>query len=140
MANTTTRRVIVTGLTRLNSTASGNPRFLIHTEDAGDFTSQSDASFCYGIENDRVRGENRQEATLTLTRAGRVCDMAWHPLIGNKWPRDCDHDRDICTECVTVCRPCGEQFGDQMALRVHVANAHKLGEYGCEHCGREMGH
>lgn len=140
MRNTTERRVLVYSLERLDNSANGNPRYRVHT-DGGPYTTSADAGFCYGIENNRIRGVETQEATLTLTRAGMVADLKWHPVTGNKWPGDCDHDRDLCADCITRCRPCEVTYDSPQALALHVRNEHASGgPNGCAHCGRPGGH
>jgi hypothetical protein len=134
------RRVTVFSLDRLDNSPSGNPRYKIHTED-GPYTTSSDAGFCYGIENRRARGAEAQDATLVLTSTGRVRDMTWHPLIGDRFPDECDHDREICADCYLTCNPCGTPFDTAEALQEHVRVTHvPTDEYACKHCGRPYGH
>jgi len=72
-AKPTTVTVTIVSLERLNNSVNGNPRFKIHT-DGGWYITSSDHGFCYSIEND-WRGKDTRDAVLTLTRAGRVCDL-----------------------------------------------------------------
>jgi hypothetical protein len=51
---------------------NGNPRYDISFDDGTIATSQSDASFCYAINNPEFR--NRQ-VEVTFTRAGRVAHI-----------------------------------------------------------------
>lgn len=131
-------RVTVSSLERLENSDNGNPRYKIHT-DNGPYRSVPDAGFCYGIESQRIPGAELQEATLTLDSRGRVENLVWHPIVGNRWPGDCDHDRDLCSDCIMRCRPCGNTYDTAEALELHVANDHPS-EHGCKHCGRPHGH
>lgn len=64
----TTIDVTVHAVSRLNSSVNGNPRFQLST-DGGLFTTQSDGSVGYDIQNLNLPGKR---ATLELTPAGRV--------------------------------------------------------------------
>ena len=47
----------IIGLRRLNNSVNGNPRFNITFANGVNANSQSDAAFCYGIENPNMRGD-----------------------------------------------------------------------------------
>jgi len=58
---------------RLNNSASGNPRWRLHT-DRGSFITSSDASCNYEVEN--LLGDQKGALVeITLTRAGRVSEI-----------------------------------------------------------------
>lgn len=64
----------ITHISRLRSSASGNPRFKLWAEDGGCFVTQSDASVNYNVENLFEGSESvlNQPVTLTLSSNGRV--------------------------------------------------------------------
>lgn len=64
--------VKIVSLTRLNSSASGNPRWLVLLDDGTETTTQSDASINYGIENPEYRNTS---LTVEFSRAGRITDI-----------------------------------------------------------------
>ena len=63
----------ISWMTRLATSVNGNPRFRIHFEDGGSAITQSDAGFCYAIENREFRGV---DVEVTYTRAGRISDIS----------------------------------------------------------------
>lgn len=76
--NQRTEPVRLYAVDRLNCSVNGNPRFDLHTS-AGTFTTQSDASCSYDIENVArmiPAGGAGLPVTLKTTRAGRVWDIA----------------------------------------------------------------
>ena len=66
----TTRRI--DWLERMTNSVNGNPRFRIHFTDGSSAVSQSDAAFCYGLENRENFGV---DVVVTFTKAGRVADL-----------------------------------------------------------------
>lgn len=60
-------RVTVYRLERIRMSASGNPRFKVHT-DKGVFVTASDYSFVYGIENDWA-GKDSRPAEIQVERS-----------------------------------------------------------------------
>jgi hypothetical protein len=61
----------VNHLERLRLSSNGNPRFRVTFTDGSSAITQSDAAFCYGIENQEMRGD----VTVTYTRAGKISEM-----------------------------------------------------------------
>lgn len=78
--------------------------------------------------------DDQEWVTLTISDAenGRVA--------GPSTVDTCDHDRDTCVECVTICRVCGRDHATLEKLAEHVRAAHDVDDYSCGHCGRPGGH
>jgi hypothetical protein len=66
--------VQVTGYTRLNNSVNGNPRYILHTVEDGDWTTQSDSGCNYEVRNDFDRATEAKPvaATLHTTPAHKV--------------------------------------------------------------------
>ena len=70
-------RVQIMKLERRNNSVNGNPKYEIYWLDSNGYlahsTTQSDASFCYGITND-IYSEDKPQvwADITFTPAGRI--------------------------------------------------------------------
>jgi hypothetical protein len=62
----------ISHVTRMNMSASGNPRFTVHFTDDSAHATSSDASVNYDIENFQSRG---RPVDIVLTRAGRIIYM-----------------------------------------------------------------
>ena len=56
-------------LTRLNNSVNGNPRFRVTFTDGSSAITQSDAAFCYGLENPEFRD---RPVIVSFSRAGRI--------------------------------------------------------------------
>lgn len=67
MSTAKTVTTILHGVTRLNNSVNGNPRFTLHTDD-GDFTLQSDAACGYEVTN----YSNRAPVAVKLTMRGKT--------------------------------------------------------------------
>ena len=59
-------------LDRLNSSVNGNPRFRVYFTDGSVAETQSDAGFCYGLENRENFG---MDVTVSFTKSGRISDL-----------------------------------------------------------------
>lgn len=70
----TTRRV--DRLERLKNSVNGNPRYRVHFTDGSSAVTQSDAAFCYGIDNPDMRGD----VQVKFTRAGKIEQMRPKPV------------------------------------------------------------
>ena len=68
--NTATRRI--DSLKRLNSSVNGNPRFRVYFTDGSSAETQSDAGFCYGLENRENFGV---DVAVRFTKAGKISDL-----------------------------------------------------------------
>lgn len=68
--------VVLYSVERLNNSTNGNPRFSLWTSQ-GTFTTKSDASVNYDVENvaNKIPAGEGVLVHLTLTRAGRVEGM-----------------------------------------------------------------
>ena len=74
MAHTTKHDVRIKDVMRIESTALGNPRFRVFTDD-GAWNTAGNHSFAFLIEPNQVR--NRR-ATLTIDSRLRITDMEVH--------------------------------------------------------------
>lgn len=74
MTKSTLITVQVIGYTQRNGSVNGNPRFILHTLEHGDFTTQSDGGCNYEVRNDFNRASESAPVACTLhtTRAGYV--------------------------------------------------------------------
>lgn len=59
-------------LKRRNNSVNGNPRFLVVFTDGSSALTQSDAAFCYGIENPEFRDV---PVEVSFSRAGLITNV-----------------------------------------------------------------
>lgn len=62
----------IESLERLTNSHYGNPRFRVRFTDGSSAVTQSDAMFCYGLEN---RSNFGVPVRVQWTRAGRIADL-----------------------------------------------------------------
>lgn len=60
-------------LDRLTNSVNGNPRYRVHFTDGSSALTQSDAGFCYAINNPEFRDA---PVLVEFTRAGRIAHIA----------------------------------------------------------------
>lgn len=62
----------ISWLERMNSSVNGNPKFRVHFTDDSSATTQSDAGFCYGLENRENFGV---DVEVKFSRRGYIEDL-----------------------------------------------------------------
>jgi hypothetical protein len=64
--------VRIVAIERMKNSVNGNPRFRIAFSDGTMAVTQTDAGFCYGIENREYRDA---DVMVAYTRAGKIADV-----------------------------------------------------------------